>query len=90
MGRNATGGSVNVITKGPSEELLGDIRVTLGSENMRELEGGISGSLSDNLTGRVAFISSERDGFEKNVVTGNDVLDRDEAGNSWKITMGSF
>lgn len=84
-GRNATGGSVNIITKGPTDEFSGDVRVTGGSEELVELEGGISGPLTGNLAGRLAVTYVQQDGFGKNVTTGNDVLDRDEKGLRGKL-----
>ena len=47
-GRNSVGGAINYITKGPTEELSGLVRMQVGSERNRELYGVISGPLSVN------------------------------------------
>ncbi|MGI9286112.1 MAG: TonB-dependent receptor [Pseudomonadales bacterium] len=77
-GRNATGGSINLITRKPTEELEGYSRVTVGSDDLLRLEGGIGGPVSDSVRGRIAYKSTDRDGYGKNEFTGNDIDDADK------------
>lgn len=80
-GRNATGGAVNIITRGPSEELKLNARLSLGNYGSREVEFGIGGALvPEKLQGRLAVLKIDRDGFGKNIFTGKDIDDRDELG----------
>ncbi len=73
-GRNATGGTINLITAKPSEELDGNIRIIAGDYGLVQTEGAIGGSLTDSLLGRFAFQSINRnEGFSTNQATGNDV-----------------
>lgn len=75
-GRNATGGSINVITNRPTEEAAGYMNLTLGSYDLTELEGAVSGPLIDNkLSGRVAFKTVDRDGYGENIFFGTDIDD---------------
>lgn len=74
-GRNAVGGSVNLITAKPSEELEGYARVTVGDYDLLGVEGAIGGPISDRVRARAAFKSEDRGGFGVNPVTGNDVDD---------------
>ena len=74
-GRNAVGGSINLITAKPTEDLEGYGRVTLGDYNLIDAEGAISGPITDTLLGRLAFKTEDRNGFGVNPVTGNDVDD---------------
>jgi iron complex outermembrane recepter protein len=77
-GRNAVGGSINLITAKPTEELDGYARLTYGDYEYVNLEGALGGPLvSDWLLGRIAVKYEDRDGFGRNPVTGNDVDDLD-------------
>lgn len=79
-GRNATGGSVNLITAKPTREFEGYGRATYGSDDLVKLEGAVSGPLNDWISGRVAFRSLWRDGYGINEVTRNDVDDAEQHG----------
>ncbi|MGI9270336.1 MAG: TonB-dependent receptor [Woeseiaceae bacterium] len=74
-GKNATGGSVNLITRKPTEEFEGYGRITLGDYDLTRLEGAVSGPLSDNVLGRLAYKSTDRSGYGENIFTGNDIDD---------------
>ena len=63
-GRNTTGGAINLVSKRPTKELSFDGRIDAGSLNLREIEAGISGPLSDTLSARVALNSYERHGWQ--------------------------
>lgn len=77
-GRNAVGGSINLITAKPTEEADGYARLSYGDHSYVNIEGALSGPLaSDWLRGRIAVKSEDRDGFGENPVTGNDVDDLD-------------
>lgn len=77
-GRNATGGSFNLITRKPTEELEGYARVTVGEHSKFLLEGAVGGPLSDSVRGRIAIRSDSRDGYGQNITTGNDIDDADK------------
>ncbi|HEX7081785.1 MAG TPA: TonB-dependent receptor [Gammaproteobacteria bacterium] len=74
-GRNAVGGSVNLITRKPTPEFEGYGQVTLGDYDQLDIEGAFGGPITDRVLGRFAFKSDTRDGFGVNPVTGNDVDD---------------
>lgn len=77
-GRNATGGSINVHTKRPSEELNGYAALTLGNYNLKEFEGAVGGTLiDDNILARVAVKTQQRDGFGENLFDGTELDDAD-------------
>lgn len=79
FGRNATGGAVNIITRGPTEELQVNARATIGNFNTREFEVGVGGPLvKDKLLGRIAFNKVDRDGFGRNSFDNSEIDDRDE------------
>ena len=77
-GRNATGGSFNLITRKPTAETEGYARATIGEHSQFTFEGAVGGALSDNVRGRIAVRSDNRDGYGQNIVTGNDIDDSDK------------
>ena len=91
FGRNATGGTLNIITRGPTEEVKINARANFGNYETREFELGVGGPLvKDKLLGRAAFYKVDRDGFGKNSFDGKDIDDRDEVAArgklKWQVT----
>ncbi len=76
-GRNATGGVVNLITAKPVDDFEALIRGEVGNYNARKLRGMINIPLGDMFAVRAAGAMLTRDGYGKNLTTGNDVDDRD-------------
>lgn len=75
FGRNTTGGSINVVTRRPSEKMEGKVEATIGNYDALEARGYVSGPLTGNLLGSFAFSSRERDGTSLNLTTGNHIDD---------------
>ena len=73
-GRNSTGGAINVIQKLPTEEFEGFAAIDYGNYNSLDLEAAVSGSMSDNVQGRIAVKHTKKDGFLKNLAPGGDDL----------------
>lgn len=86
-GRNATAGSVNFITRDPTQALSGFIRQTIGNYNNFISEGAIGGGLGENIAVRVAGRAEFRDGFGKNVVTGHDIDEVDSRSIRAKVLL---
>ncbi|QIG54755.1 TonB-dependent receptor [Altererythrobacter sp. BO-6] len=77
-GRGATAGAMNIVTKKPTEELEGYVRATYGNYDALTLEGAVGGPVSgDQVMVRLAGKYDKRDGYGVNLVTGEDVDDRD-------------
>jgi iron complex outermembrane receptor protein len=66
-GRNAVGGSINVISKRPTNDFSGEVGVEIGNYDKRRVFGVLSGPISDRLRARVAFAMEDRDGYVKDV-----------------------
>lgn len=64
-GRNASGGSMNVNTANPkfNEPISGYVRGSLGTYNLKRIEGAINVAASDRLAFRVAGFREKRDGY---------------------------
>jgi iron complex outermembrane recepter protein len=58
-GRNTTGGQINYISKLPTKSLTGGIKASYGSFKTFDAEGYVSGPLSDNWRGRLAFTTTQ-------------------------------
>ncbi|MDB5717743.1 MAG: TonB-dependent receptor [Sphingomonas bacterium] len=74
-GRNATGGSINLITAKPKRDMGGYARVSYGNYNSLVGEAAITGPISDMITFRIAGKTEDRDGYGKNPFSGRDVDD---------------
>ena len=66
-GRGATAGAVNIITKKPTDQLDGYVRVTYGDYNQVGVQAAIGGPLiADKLLVRAALNIDQRDGYGRN------------------------
>lgn len=64
FGNNATGGAINFVPAKPTKELSAGGEVTYGRFNLMEAQGYISGPLSDTLRARLAFKTTQADGWQ--------------------------
>jgi iron complex outermembrane receptor protein len=70
-GRNAIGGLINTISKRPTEELSGEVRVIAGNYGYTKVEGTISGPLAPHLSFRLSgYDENQTQGWLQNVVPG--------------------
>jgi len=74
-GRNATGGSINLISAKPTRDFSGYARMSYGNYSALTTEAAISGPITDNILFRIATKTEDRDGFGENPVNGKDVDD---------------
>ncbi len=72
-GRNATGGSVNIITKRPTFDLHGGVSLTGGNYDTINAEAYVSGGLSDTVAVRLSGQTQNHSGYGKNITTGVDI-----------------
>ena len=67
-GRNSVGGTVNIVSRQPTNTLEGVARLTAGSRYKLRAEAAVSGPLvKDKVMGNFAVIRDTRDGFVKDV-----------------------
>jgi outer membrane receptor protein involved in Fe transport len=79
-GRNTTGGAVNLITRKPTATFEGFGFAQVGNFNSVKLQGAINLPLGPNLRQRFAGYWFDRDGYTKNLSTGNRIDDRHQFG----------
>ena len=72
-GRNATGGSVNIITRQPTQDLGFGGSVTVGNHETINVDGYVTGGLSDTVAARLSFQTQHHDGYGRNLVTRSDI-----------------
>lgn len=80
LGKNTTAGAINITTANPTDEFEAWITPTyeFDGEEGWTVEGALSGPLTDNFKARFALRYDDRDGYVKNVVTGNDDQSRED------------
>ena len=67
-GRNSVGGTINIVTRQPTNALETSVRITAGSYDKLRAEGAISGPLIKNkVMGNFAFVRATREGFVKDL-----------------------
>src|SRR5688572_17313906 len=81
FGRNASAGLIAIITAKPNFKTSVNGQVDIGNYNMRRLELGATGPLSDTVAARIDGVYMKRDGFLEDVISGRDINDR----NRWLV-----
>jgi iron complex outermembrane receptor protein len=73
-GRNSVGGTINVISRRPDDEVQAKVQTTIGNFNLLRGEAYLSGPIvAEKISASLSAMVSERDGYFKNVVpAGND------------------
>ena len=67
-GRNSVGGTINIVTRQPTNALETSVRLTAGSYDKLRAEGAVSGPLIKNkVMGNFAFLRGTRDGFVRDL-----------------------
>ena len=77
FGRNASAGLISIITAKPRFETILNGQVDVGNYNLRRLELGATGALTDTIAARLDGVFMKRDGYLEDVISGRDVNDRD-------------
>jgi len=71
-GRNATGGSINYITKKPTDEFAAEGDLTYGDYDRKRARLALNAPLSDGFAARVVGFWEDRDGFTENTFEGGE------------------
>jgi iron complex outermembrane receptor protein len=86
-GRNANGGSVNIISNKPEQEFGGNADVLFGDYNWWQTRAVLNVPISEGkLAARLSAVREKRDGFQENVFPGGTVAqDRDAL--AWRAQL---
>jgi len=80
FGRNATGGVLQVTTRGPSQDFGGSIGVSFDNYLTAKVNGFVTGGLSDQVAASLsASYTHQGKGYGKNIATGNDIYKIDKS-----------
>ncbi|MEH6489364.1 TonB-dependent receptor [Hyphomonas oceanitis] len=77
FGKNTVAGAISLVTKKPTNEFSGKLSASLGNFNSREIQGMVNVPLAENLAAKVSVSKTDRDGYIKNIITGNDLDSKD-------------
>jgi len=72
-GRNASGGSIDMISVRPTDEPYGEMRASVGNFGANDIEGAFSGQVAPGLDVRIAGFDKNQDlGYYRNLAGGPD------------------
>lgn len=77
FGKNASAGVISVVTQKPKFKFGGNVEASYGNYDAVLLKGLITGPITDTLAFSVSGSRNTRDGFAKNLNTGEGISDRD-------------
>ncbi len=94
-GRNSVGGTINIVSRAPSNVLTAQFVGEYGTYDRYAAKGYISGPLAGDVAASLAFDISGHDGFRENVSTGPDMESQKSRGVRGQIRVpvgagGSF
>lgn len=69
-GRNATGGSINYITKKPTSDFEGQVDLTYGNYDRKRIRGAVNVPISESISTRVVGFWEDRNGYTQNAFDG--------------------
>ncbi len=81
FGKNASAGVISIVTALPKFEFGGNVEASYGNYNALVLKGLLTGPLSETVAVSLAAGYNKRDGYTKNLGTGNNTSDR----NRWFV-----
>jgi iron complex outermembrane receptor protein len=71
-GKNTPGGAIHLVSKRPTFDTEGYVKLGIGNYDQKELQGALSGALVDDvLAGRIAYLQDRRDGWARNQFNGD-------------------
>ena len=76
FGQNSTGGTINVVSQKPSfDEIKGKADLALGNYGLLKYRGAVNIPLTDKIATRMSLVSTDRNGFSKNILNDQDLDD---------------
>lgn len=78
FGRNTIGGAISITSRKPAEELQGELEMTLGNFDRKDVRASIDIPITEDLRTAFAMSSKTRDGFLDRVLVGDEVGDEEQ------------
>lgn len=76
FGKNASAGVISIVTQKPKFEFGGNVEASYGNLNAVVLKGMVTGPLGENVAASLAAGYNRRDGYNRDLSTGNRTNDR--------------
>lgn len=76
FGKNASVGVISIVTKKPQFEWGGNVEASYGNYNAIVVKGVVTGPITDQVAFSISGGYNKRDGYVKDLGTGNDMNDR--------------
>lgn len=67
FGKNTVAGALNIITRKPSDEFEGKVKVRTGNYNAQQISGYINAPLTDDVFLKISANTLKRDGYVENI-----------------------
>ncbi len=81
FGKNTTGGVLNITTRKPGPDFMGEMSASYGNYDALYLKGSVSGQVAQDLYAGVTFASTSNNGYLNNLYPGSpDLQDIDRRG----------
>ena len=77
-GRNAVGGTINIVSRQPSDTFTGETVLSGGNFGYAEVQGYLSGPLAETLQGSLAYDWGYHDPYFKNIAPGGHDVGNDD------------
>lgn len=77
FGKNTTAGALVMTSREPADAFAAGAELTVGDYERRRFNGYVTGALSDTVTGRLALLHDQRDGFIEALYEHDDYNDLD-------------
>ena len=91
FGKNTAAGALIIHTNDPTEEFESGLNLSYGeyatTGGVTEVNGFVSGGLSENVSGRLAFLYKDKEGFYENQAEGPDGAQREDMGLQGKLQI---
>lgn len=91
FGKNTAAGAMIIHTNDPTQEFDAELNVSYGTYEttggVLDVNGFVSGGISDSVAGRLAFIYRDREGFYNNLSDGPDGAQRKDYGVQGKLNF---
>ena len=72
FGRNSAAGAISIVTRKPTDELEGRVRLRFGNDGRRYVDGVLNAPTGDNSAIRISALRNESDGWLRDATTGED------------------
>ncbi len=77
FGKNAASGAINIVTRTPGDTFEANVDADLSNYNGRRFSAYVGGPVSDSISASIALTNFDRDGYIKNLATGDRIADED-------------